>query len=302
MACVSDFAACISAYLSATQFAVVLAFLSALLLSLSDHIQHAALAKGNAQTGTLIAIIAGGCLFWALAPWLLLQGAWMTRAAVVFVLVGLVRPAFTLRLGMIGIQHLGPSLNGALIQTSPLFTAALAALVLGEALTLNVVVGTVAVCAAVVIAATKPIGPTYGMLKWAVMIPLGAAAIRALCHISTKYGLAEVASPFFAALVGYTVSSLVACGSFRPTPNGQRCSPRSIFGFVGVGVMTAIALLSLNSAIHLADLSVVIPLASLGPVITLALSAAVFRREALTWRVFATVALAALGTVLVALR
>ena len=44
---------------------------------------------------------------------------------------------------------------------------------------------------------------------WALALPIGAAAIRALAHVLTKVGMEEIPDAYLAGLIGFVVSAIV---------------------------------------------------------------------------------------------
>src|SRR5215467_14124856 len=185
---------------------------SAFLFALSNHFSNMGLQRSDARAGTLVSIATSAGAYWLLAPWFVKSSYWLTTAAFIFAIVGIIRPALSTTLAIASIKMMGPTLTSTLTAVTPIFGAIFAILLLGEQLSLALAIGTSAVVAGAVVSAWSPqrLGRTWPL--WAIGLPLGASLIRAIGHIGTKYGLLEVDSPSFAVLVGNTVSrSLRRC-------------------------------------------------------------------------------------------
>tara|TARA_R110002167_G_scaffold211735_1_gene416323 strand:- start:186 stop:1073 length:888 start_codon:yes stop_codon:yes gene_type:complete len=263
----------------------LLALCSAVLFALSIQLSNLGLRDIDSTTGVLIQISMTTTMYWLLAPWFVESAYWFTGAALVFAAVGLVRPALSANLALAGVRYLGPTLASTLTSTSPFFGVAFGVLLLGELLTWPIALGTLAVVAGTMLL-TRPDSRQAAWPLWAVALPLGAAFIRAGGHGLTKFGFAEVPSPFFAALVGHSVSFVVTA-SAAAWRGGVKRRPLTSYGtlcFVAAGVINGVSLLCLNTALHLGEVVAVVPIVSASPMITLLLGVLVFKRERFTAR------------------
>ena len=291
-----------------TTLTVLLALASAFTFSLSDQISHRGLKSADARSGSVVSVGASAAFFWLFAPWLVLPEYWFTGAALIFAIVGIFRPALSIYLAMIGIGYLGPTLASAFSATSPLWGGMLAVAFLGEHITPAIALGTAAVVAGAVIATLRPQGIPRHWPLWALLFPLGAAAIRASGHVTIKFGFEELPSPYFASLVSITVSALLGWAVFRL--QGHRFKGSAGLGhwfaaykwFVISGILNGLAIFALNTALVEGSIVTVMPISAAGPVFTLLLGLLVFRSETITWRTIATIALVVPGIILVVLR
>jgi len=114
-----------------------------------------------------------------------------------------------------------------------------------------------------------------------------------------KWGFALWPDPLVAALVGYTVSSVVVFAANRVMIARARAVPdrRGIYWFVAVGLCNGVGILAMYAALNRGKVSVVSPLVATYPLVTLALSALFLREEKLSWRVLLGVALTVAGVV-----
>ena len=274
---------------------------SALLFALSNHFSHMGLERSDARTGTLVSIATSAIAYWLFAPLFLKGWYWLTAAALLFAVVGIIRPVLSTMLATSSIELMGPTLTSSLTAVTPIFGAIFAILILGERMSAPIAVGTGAVVAGAVVAAWNPKGLSRTWPLWAIALPLGASLIRATGHIATKYGLIEVDSPSFAVLVGNTVSLGTAVLVFRRGGRPLLGTGSGNLWFIAAGISNALSLQFLNNALAAGDVVAVVPIVSATPVFTLLLGLLLFGRERITWRTLATIALIVPGVVLVAL-
>ncbi len=289
-----------SAILSPT----LLAFTSAFLFAVSVQFQNLGLRYADSRTGTLIQILAATALYWLLTPWFLLSTYWFTSAVLVFAAIGLFRPFLSANLALAGVRHLGPTLATTLASTAPLFAALFAVILLGESLSPPVLTGTVVIVLAITLLTRRPGQSNTAWPLWALLLPLGAAAFRALGHAFTKYGLETVAEPLFAGLVGYTVSLLIAgttsIASARRRVLRIHWHPGLLWFYIG-GTINGIAIWSLNTALGMGSVVTVVPIVSLSPIFSFFLGLLVFRRETFTARIVISILLVVPGVILVSM-
>jgi uncharacterized membrane protein len=138
---------------------------------------------------------------------------------------------------------------------------------------------------------------------WALGLPVGAAAVRSIGHVLTKVGLEITPDPYFAGLVGFSVSALGMAVVQRLRPGAQPVPWRGSgpYWFMAAGVIMGTSLLSLNTALLRGQIVTVVPIVACSPVFTMLLSVTVFRRERLTARVVLAVFVVVPSVILVAL-
>ena len=275
---------------------------SAFLFALSNHFTNMGLERSDARSGTLVSIATSAVAYWLFAPFFLKGWYWLTTAALMFAIVGIIRPAISTSLAISSIKMMGPTLTSSLTAATPIFGSMFAILILGERLSSPVAIGTAAVVAGAVVAAWNPRGLKRTWPLWALALPLGASLIRATGHIVTKYGLLEVDSPSFAVLVGNTVSLGTAVLFFRQErlPLSGATGGGKLW-FLAAGLANALSVQFLNNALAIGDVVAVVPIVSATPVFTLLMGFFYFGRETITWRTLGTIALIVPGVVLVAL-
>ncbi len=275
------------------------ALCSAFLFALSNHFLHMGLGGSDARTGTVVSIAASAVVYWLFAPFFIERWYWFTYACLLFGLVGIFRPALSSALALSSIQHMGPTLTSALTASAPIFGAFWAIAVLGEQLTWPIAMGTLAVIAGAIVSAWNPAGVKRSWPLWALILPFGAAFIRATGHAVTKIGLGEVPSPSFAVFMGNTVSLASSTLAHKLQQRPVSGSFASWRWFIAAGIANALSIQFLNNALFAGTLLSTMPIVSASPIFTLLLGFFVFGREAITWRTIATIALIVPGVILV---
>jgi len=292
----TDLAAIEPAYLSAG-----IALIAAFLFALSAHIQNMAPKGTSTQFGTLVLIATQATMYLAAGFFVVKLEYWFTTAALLFAGAGLLRPTLSITLWVEGIKRLGPTLNAALTSIGPFFAALFGILLLGEQLTPMIAAGIALVIAGAMLPVLRTSGIAYDFPMWALLLPLGASALRNVAHAITKIGFAEVPSPLFAAMVGTCVSLIVIGTRFietRQTIEGRLVDYRPYFYS---GIVTTFAVYLLNEALQLGQVITVAPIVASSPVFAALLGYFVFGRETLTRRTLLTIGLVVPGVVLIVL-
>ena len=282
------------AYLSAG-----IALVAAFLFALSAHIQNMGPKNASTQFGTLILIATQATLYGIAGLFIIKLEYWFTTAALMFAAAGLLRPSLSITLWVEGIKRLGPTLNAALTSSGPFFAAVFGILLLGEQVTPMIAAGIALVVAGALVPALRQSGIVYAFPMWALLLPLGAAALRNIAHAITKLGFGEVPSPLFAAFAGTLVSLVIVGGRFvvtRQVIEGRLYDYRY---FLGSGVATTFAVYLLNQALEYGQVITVAPIIASSPVFAALLGYFVFGREKLTWRTLLTIGLVVPGVILI---
>lgn len=283
---------------------ILLSLASATLFAISIQVLHQGLRYTDSESGSLVQIGATTLCFWLLSPWLLESWYWLTPAALMFAAIGIFKPMISANASLLGVHYLGPTPTSTLAATSPLFGAAFAVLFLDERLTLPIIIGTLAIMAGSIALAQRGSGAARGTWPlWALGLPLLAAFVRATGDGVTKFAMIDLPSPYFAGLVSFSVSLLVALVVY-----GARRHSRPKLGlrygtgwFALAGTINAVSVYCLNTALQLGELIVVIPIVSASPFLTLLLSVFLVRRERITRNSLLAVFLVIPGVIVIAL-
>lgn len=282
-----------------SNLSILLALSAAFLFAIAAHVQHLGLNETNTRQASLIIVGTTAVLHWLVAPFTISPEYWLTTATLLFALTGLIRPTLTVPLWVEGVRRLGPTLNAGLSASGPIFGAAFAVSLLGETLNAQIAFGTLAVVAGILVTSFSPKGLTRNWPLWAILLPLGAAAGRAMAHSVTKIGYEEVSSPIYVGLVSSTLSLVILASQMLATGQPLTTSRSSSFWFLMSGLLSTGGVFALNIALQTGQMLSVSPIVATSPVFALLLAILVFRKEAVTWRTVATIMLVVSGVILV---
>ena len=284
-------------------FPVLLALAAAVLLALGNQLARVALRYVDSQTAVLWQIGTSVSIYWLAAPFYMEAWYWTASVLPLLVVLGCFRPLVSANLGMAGTRILGPTINATVSATAPLFGVALGVLLLAEALSLEVAIGSVGIVAGVVLISWRGQSSRAWPLV-ALLLPLGAALVRSLSHAFSKIALEEIPSPFFVALVAYSVSFVLALANQVRTGRARfdAVAPGGVKWLLVTGACYGTAVLMLNTALLHGRLIVVAPIVACAPLFTLLLGAAVFRENAITRRVVIAVLVVVPSVALIGVR
>ena len=139
---------------------------------------------------------------------------------------------------------------------------------------------------------------------WALALPVAAAMIRAGAHGFIKIGTVYIPDPYFAGLIGFTVSFLLTStlhvmkGGGRPKIDIGDHGPR---WFMTAGLMFGSAIFCLNTALMKGSMITVVPIIAISPMFSMLLSIIVFRKEHLTLKIAAAVIIVVTSVILIVL-
>ncbi len=280
---------------------VALALAAAFLFGLGIQLTRPGLRHTDSRTAALIQIGTACAVYWLASPAFLQRWYWLEPAIALLAAIGLFRPFISANLALAGTRWLGPTVSATLSSTAPLFGLALGVLVLGEALSVEVAAGTLAVMAGVAVLSSR------GRMQrdwpvWALLLPVGAAFLRVLAQMLAKIGMESIPSPFFVGLVGYSVSFALALATQRGRQDAGPVRSPGLPWLMLAGLCYALAILALNSALVCGDLVAVSPIVACQPFFSLLLGRLLFRETGIDTRVVLGVALVVPGVVLVSLR
>jgi drug/metabolite transporter, DME family len=227
----------------------------------------------------------------------------LTSASIlIFVGVGFFQPGLTRLLSYKGIDALGVAITDPIRATTPLFSAAMAIIFLGEKITLPIIVATLMIIAGITLLSWRS-----GSMKLAgsavfLWYPIAASALAGATQVVRKFGMAAVPHPFLAAAVTATSSFVVSILTLWYVEKSQETwkMNRQCFGwFLAAGVTISLGMTCIYYALDLGKVSVVIPISSTGPFFSLVL-AAIFLRdvEKVTPRIVVSAAMIVGGVVL----
>jgi drug/metabolite transporter (DMT)-like permease len=254
------------------------------------------------QTSSMISMGTCVVVFWLLAPFLLRIEYFLNPGMWVFFANGLIHPLFSMYLAFEATKRMGATVSATIAATAPLFASAGAVLALGEHLTVALLTGTLGTVVGVMVLSWKRQGPTNWALS-ALLLPIGAAAIRGTNHMVGKFGLEMLPSPYFASLVSFTVSFIGAILIYRyrlgTLPLKLHRQGLKWGGLSGLSI--AMGVLCMYTALHTGLVIVASPIISAYPLFTFLISL-ISRQEAFSLRVLAGIVMVVGGVTWISLQ
>jgi drug/metabolite transporter (DMT)-like permease len=238
-------------------------------------------------TVTLVSILMQNALLWSAVFATGGVHAVPLAGIVLFTVVGIFQLGVRL-FAYTGVEKIGTSRSSALQSVSPLFSATLAIVVLGEQTSALIILGTFLVVLGIVLVSWKPEQQLASFRRWHLLLPVGAAFLTGMNHPIRRYVLTMANEPlFFSALMG-----LVSFAGFliylAASPSSQTLvwNRQPLWPFLTTGLCETFSILGIITAISLGRVVIVAPIAASYPVWSL-IFAALFLRdvEAINWKV-----------------
>ncbi len=254
---------------------------------------------GDPYTGFWINVVVGTASLWAAVIVTGGPGHVSIRGALLFGLAGLIGTVGGRLLRFVAIEKVGASISAALINLNPFVASALAIMLLGERITLPIVVGTSVIVAGTTLLSVG--GQRLGFRPRQLALPVLSAVCFGVVAVLRKLGLSDTgavvgsAINVTTALVAYT-AFLLASGR----PEVMVCRGRSLAYFVAAGLTENVGVFMNVVALSLGTVSVVTPLYGTAPIFVLFLAPFFLRDvETLRVRVVAGTILIVLGVYLI---
>jgi uncharacterized membrane protein len=279
------------------------ALTNAFLFALHNLFTKKALRYSNPATAVISSLLINIVFLWAMAL-LLVPMANLTWASVlIFVGVGFFQPGLTRLLTYKGIDAIGVAITDPIRASTPLFSAIMAIIFLGEDITLPIVAATIMIIAGIILLSWR--SGSMKLVGSAVYLwyPIGASALAGASQVVRKFGLATVPHPFLAAAVTASSSLVVSILTMWYVEKTQETwkMNRQCFGwFLAAGITVSLAMICIYYALDLGKVSVVIPISSTGPLFSLILTAIFLRDiERVTSRIVASAAMIVGGVLMI---
>jgi DME family drug/metabolite transporter len=282
--------------------AEIFALANAFLFALHNIFTKKALRYSNPATGVISSLLINIVFLWAMAI-LFVPIANVTPASIlIFVGVGFFQPGLTRLLTYKGIDALGVAITDPIRASTPLFSAVMAIIFLGEQMTLPIVVATLMIIAGITLlswrsGSLKLVGSA--LFLW---YPIAASALAGASQVVRKFGLAAVPHPFLAAAVTATSSFVVSIVTLWYVEKNQetwKMNRQCFWWFLAAGITISLGMTCIYYALDLGKVSVVIPISSTGPLFSLILTALFLRDvERVTLRIVLSALMIVSGVVL----
>ena len=281
------------------------ALVNAFLFALHNMFTKKALRYSNPATAVISGLLINIIFLWGLSIWFAPLSSLTSASILIFAVVGLFQPGLTRLLSYKGIDALGVAITDPIRATTPLFSAMMAIIFLGEKLTLPIVVATLMIMAGITLLSWR-----NGSMKLAgsavfLWYPIAASALAGATQVVRKFGLAAVPHPLVAAAVTATSSFVVSILTLWYVERSQqtwKMNRQCFWWFLAAGLTISVAMVCIYYALDLGKVSVVIPIASTGPFFSLILAVTFLRDvERVTSRIVVSAAVIVGGVVLLTL-
>ena len=249
-----------------------LSLFTSLCYGLSSVLIRKGMSSSNAFTGTLVASAVQVAIMSGLL--LVLRPNSIVWAGIAFFIVsGILASALGRLCNYKSIERFGVSTSASIVGSSPMFSILFAVLLLGEEVTVAVLVGTVLVVAGVILASGFG-GTGLGLGRRALVFPLLAAAFYGASSSFRKMGLLALPEPILGTLVGSlaTLVFLVAYLTAGPGRSEVNLHRGCLGYFLGSGVVVSLGWLSMFSALLVGEVSVVSTLIGTNPLFSVVFS------------------------------
>ena len=206
-------------------------------------------------------LIAGGDPFDGLGPWTL----------GIFLGAGVVGTGLGRLATFAGVHRVGASINSAGISARPLFATLLAFVWLGEPVGPVTAVGVVVLVAGLVVLTLSKGGDLGGWRPRDLLFPLAAAATFGIGNVVRRFGFTTTETTVLQAVALNEVGAFVGLFGYAIVAGRRdvlRAPSATYRYFVGSGLVTALALLSLFAALDRGRVAIVDPLAGTAPLFT----------------------------------
>lgn len=239
---------------------------------------------GTWMEGTLVVVGSRMAMYWIL---LFSTGGVTALAGIsveiilVFSAAGIVASGIGRLVFYIGIDEIGSTITNAFTNTRPLFAVGLAVIWLGEAVTVQMAVGTLVIVTGLVVLTVSKGGDITGWDRRYLVFPLAAAVFYALGNVVRRFGFtATTVDPLQAVAVGDLAAFLfIATTAVVSRKHQLEGSRESYSYFVAGGLCAGVGLLLLFQALSLdgGDVAIVDPLVATAPLFTTIFAAVVLR-------------------------
>lgn len=279
------------------------ALANAFLFAVHNIFMKKALRFSNPATGVISTLLINIVFLWTVALLFVPMANVTLASLLIFVGVGFFQPGLTRLLTYKGIDALGVAITDPIRASTPLFSAAMAIVFLGEEITLPIIVATLMIIGGITLLSWR-----HGAMKLAgsavyLWFPIAASVLAGASQVVRKFGMAAVPHPFLAAAVTATSSlivSLLVMWYVEKTQESWKMNRQCVWWFLAAGITVSFAMTSIYHALDLGKVSVVIPLSSTAPLFSLILTALFLRDvERVTLRIVVSTLLIISGVVLI---
>ncbi len=255
--------------------AELFALANAFFFALHNTFTKKGLKYSNPPTAVLTSLSINVVVLWGVSLLFLPIKLLTVSGILIFVLVGFFQPGLTRLLTYKSIETVGVAITDPLRATTPLFSAALAIILLGEQMTVPIFFATLLVLAGIILLSQKD--GNAKEIRWRyIFYPLLASFLGGSSQILRKFGLGAMPHPILAAAVTATSSLVVVTLTLWATSRkkailalDRRCLPF----YLAAGLAISVGMVAIYYALDLGQVVVVIPISSTGPLFSLIFTA-----------------------------
>ena len=279
------------------------ALANAFLFALHNMFTKKALRYSNPATGVITSLLINIVFLWSVSILFVPLSSLTSVSILIFVVVGFFQPGLTRLLTYKGIDSLGIAITDPIRASTPLFSAIMAIIFLGEEMTLPIVVATLMIIGGIILLSWR--SGSMKLVGSAVFLwyRIAASALAGASQVVRKFGLAAVPHPFLAAAVTATSSfvvSLLTMWYVEKSKETWMMNRQCFWWFLAAGITISFAMTCIYYALDLGKVSVVIPISSTGPFFSLILSVLFLRDvERVTLRIVLSAAMIVGGVMLI---
>lgn len=284
--------------------AELFALANAFFFALHNMFTKKGLTYSNPPTAVLTSLAINVVVLWGFSLLFLPVKLLTLSGVLLFVLVGLFQPGLTRLLTYKSIETVGVAVTDPLRATTPMFSAFLAILFLGERMTAPIFFATLLIVAGITVLSLREEAAPKIRLRY-IFYPLLASFLAGSSQILRKLGLDAMPHPVLAAAVTAT-SSLVVVSLTLWISSRQKAilalDRRCLPFYLAAGLAISLGMVAIYYALDLGEVVVVIPISSTGPLFTLIFTALFLKGvERVTLKILLGAALIISGVVLLTL-
>ena len=257
------------------------ALANAFLFALHNMLTKKGLRYSNPATAVISSLLINIVFLWGMSILFVPLSSLTSASILIFVAVGFFQPGLTRLLTYKGIDALGVAITDPIRAITPLFSAMMAIIFLGEKVTLPIIVATLTIMAGITLLSWR--SGSMKLVGSAVFLwyPIAASALAGASQVVRKFGLAAGPHPFLAAAVTASSSFVVSILTLWYVEKSQetwKMNRHCFWWFLAAGITISLGMVCIYYALDLGKVSVVIPISSTGPFFSLVF-AALFLRD-----------------------
>jgi uncharacterized membrane protein len=281
------------------------ALANAFLFALHNMFTKKGLRYSNPATAVISSLLINIVFLWGVSILFVPLSSLTSASILIFVVVGLFQPGLTRLLTYKGIDALGVAITDPIRATTPLFSAIMAIIFLGEKITVPIIVATLTIMAGITLLSWR--SGSLKLVGSAVFLwyPIAASALAGASQVARKFGLAAVPHPFLAAAVTASSSfvvSILTLWYVEKSEETWKMNRHCFWWFLAAGVTISLGMTCIYYALDLGKVSVVIPISSTGPFFSLVFAALFLRDvERVTLKIVLAAAMIVVGVLVLTL-